>query len=147
MFIYLFPMEWQRGPKFCWLLWNNIPTAAKMFGMSCCITLTRNFKWLKWTLFYQMGKQLESFKTSLEDFAGKYKQEIRKNQEFRGHFQQMCARIGVDPLACMSHHSLIMAFEMTEMMKTFLMLLVSFVLAINMFDQGILLVTIGPPSN
>ena len=50
-----------------------------------------------------MGKQLESFKTSLEDFAGKYKQEIRKNPEFRGHFQQMCARIGVDPLACMSH--------------------------------------------
>lgn len=47
----------------------------------------------------QMGKQLESFKTSLEDFAGKYKQEIRKNPEFRGHFQQMCARIGVDPLA------------------------------------------------
>ena len=50
-----------------------------------------------------MGKQLESFKTSLEEFAGKYKQEIRKNPEFRGHFQQMCARIGVDPLACMSH--------------------------------------------
>ena len=48
-----------------------------------------------------MGKQLESFKTSLEDFAGKYKQEIRKNPEFRGHFQQMCGRIGVDPLACM----------------------------------------------
>ena len=49
-----------------------------------------------------MGKQLESFKTSLEDFAGKYKQDIRKNPEFRGHFQQMCARIGVDPLACKS---------------------------------------------
>ena len=48
-----------------------------------------------------MGKQLDSFKTSLEDFAGKYKQEIKKNPEFRGHFQQMCARIGVDPLACM----------------------------------------------
>lgn len=47
-----------------------------------------------------MGKQLDSFKTSLEDFAGKYKQEIKKNPEFRGHFQQMCARIGVDPLAC-----------------------------------------------
>ena len=51
---------------------------------------------------FQMGKQLESFKTSLEDFAGKYKQDIRKNPEFRGHFQQMCARIGVDPLACKS---------------------------------------------
>lgn len=49
-----------------------------------------------------MGKQLDSFKSSLEDFAGKYKQEIKKNPEFRGHFQQMCARIGVDPLACMS---------------------------------------------
>ena len=54
-------------------------------------------------LTFQMGKQLESFKTSLEDFAGKYKQDIRKNPEFRGHFQQMCARIGVDPLACKSH--------------------------------------------
>ena len=53
-------------------------------------------------LTFQMGKQLESFKTSLEDFAGKYKQDIRKNPEFRGHFQQMCARIGVDPLACKS---------------------------------------------
>lgn len=53
-------------------------------------------------LTFQMGKQLESFKTSLEDFAGKYKQDIRKNPEFRGHFQKMCARIGVDPLACKS---------------------------------------------
>lgn len=86
-----------------------------------------------------MGKQLESFKTSLEDFAGKYKQEIRKNQEFRGHFQQMCARIGVDPLACMSHHSLMMAFEMTKIMKPFLMLLVSFILMIYVFDQGMIL--------
>lgn len=25
--------------------------------------------------------------------------DIKKNAEFRGHFQQMCATIGVDPLA------------------------------------------------
>ncbi|XP_020892186.1 vacuolar-sorting protein SNF8 [Exaiptasia diaphana] len=47
----------------------------------------------------QMGKQLESFKNYLEDFAAKHKTDIKKNPEFRGHFQKMCARIGVDPLA------------------------------------------------
>ncbi|CAB4022337.1 vacuolar-sorting SNF8-like [Paramuricea clavata] len=46
-----------------------------------------------------MSKQLESFKTYLEEFATKHKSDIKKNAEFRGHFQQMCARIGVDPLA------------------------------------------------
>ena len=48
----------------------------------------------------QMGKLLESFKNYLEEFAVKHKTDIKKNPEFRGHFQQMCARIGVDPLAC-----------------------------------------------
>ena len=44
--------------------------------------------------------QLDTFRKQLEAFATKHKSEIRKNAEFRGHFQQMCARIGVDPLAC-----------------------------------------------
>ncbi|XP_031572055.1 vacuolar-sorting protein SNF8-like [Actinia tenebrosa] len=47
----------------------------------------------------QMGKQLDSFKNYLEEFAAKHKTDIKKNPEFRGHFQKMCARIGVDPLA------------------------------------------------
>ncbi|XP_070563831.1 LOW QUALITY PROTEIN: vacuolar-sorting protein SNF8-like [Ptychodera flava] len=47
----------------------------------------------------QMSKQLEAFRTNLEDFAGKHKTEIRKNPEFRTQFQEMCATIGVDPLA------------------------------------------------
>ncbi|XP_077981508.1 vacuolar-sorting protein SNF8-like [Glandiceps talaboti] len=47
----------------------------------------------------QMSKQLEAFRTYLEDFAGKHKNEIRKNPEFRTQFQEMCATIGVDPLA------------------------------------------------
>ncbi|KAM4623164.1 vacuolar-sorting protein SNF8 [Discoglossus pictus] len=47
----------------------------------------------------QMSKQLEMFKTNLEDFASKHKQEIRKNPQFRVQFQDMCATIGVDPLA------------------------------------------------
>lgn len=51
-----------------------------------------------------MGKQLESFKNYLEEFAANHKADIRKNPEFRGHFQKMCARIGVDPLACKSLH-------------------------------------------
>ncbi len=48
-----------------------------------------------------MSTQIETFKKHLEQFAIKHKNEIRKNAEFRNHFQQMCARIGVDPLACM----------------------------------------------
>nr|ADO27879.1 vacuolar-sorting protein snf8 [Ictalurus furcatus] len=47
----------------------------------------------------QMSKQLETFKTHLEEFASKHKQEIRKSSRFRVQFQEMCATIGVDPLA------------------------------------------------
>ncbi|NXB24551.1 SNF8 protein, partial [Rhagologus leucostigma] len=47
----------------------------------------------------QMSKQLDTFRTNLEEFASKHKQEIRKNPEFRVQFQDMCATIGVDPLA------------------------------------------------
>ncbi|KAF1332397.1 Vacuolar sorting protein snf8, partial [Globisporangium splendens] len=43
--------------------------------------------------------QLESFKVNLEQFAVKYKNNIKKDPEFRKMFQTMCARIGVDPLA------------------------------------------------
>ena len=48
----------------------------------------------------QVTSQLDTFRKQLEQFASNHKTEIRKNAEFRGHFQQMCARIGVDPLAC-----------------------------------------------
>lgn len=48
----------------------------------------------------QMSKQLDTFRTNLEEFASKHKQEIRKNPAFRVQFQDMCATIGVDPLAC-----------------------------------------------
>ncbi|NXY52875.1 SNF8 protein, partial [Callaeas wilsoni] len=47
----------------------------------------------------QMSKQLDMFRTNLEEFASKHKQEIRKSAEFRVQFQDMCATIGVDPLA------------------------------------------------
>lgn len=47
----------------------------------------------------QMTKQLDVFRVNLEEFAGKYKNEIRKNAQFRRQFQGMCASIGVDPLA------------------------------------------------
>ncbi|KAK3930054.1 Vacuolar-sorting protein SNF8 [Frankliniella fusca] len=49
--------------------------------------------------FEQMTKQMEVFRTNLEDFASKHKNEIRKNVQFRRQFQDMCASIGVDPLA------------------------------------------------
>lgn len=54
-------------------------------------------------IFCQMSKQLETFKSNLEEFASKHKQEIRKNPQFRVQFQEMCATIGVDPLACENH--------------------------------------------
>lgn len=49
--------------------------------------------------FEQMTKQLEVFRVNLEEFASKHKSEIKKNAEFRRQFQEMCASIGVDPLA------------------------------------------------
>lgn len=49
--------------------------------------------------FEQMTKQLEIFRVNLEEFATKHKNEIRKNAQFRKQFQDMCASIGVDPLA------------------------------------------------
>ncbi|XP_064637301.1 vacuolar-sorting protein SNF8-like [Lineus longissimus] len=47
----------------------------------------------------QMSKQMEAFQGNLEEFAGKHKDEIKKNPAFRVQFQEMCASIGVDPLA------------------------------------------------
>ena len=49
--------------------------------------------------FAEMTQQTETFKSKLEDFAQQHKNEIRKDPEFRRHFQDMCASIGVDPLA------------------------------------------------
>ncbi|ENN76665.1 hypothetical protein HUJ04_009079 [Dendroctonus ponderosae] len=49
--------------------------------------------------FEQLTKQLEFFKTNLEEFASKHKNEIKKNPEFRTQFQEMCASLGVDPLS------------------------------------------------
>lgn len=48
----------------------------------------------------QVNSQVETFKKHLEDFATRHKNDIKKDADFRGQFQQMCARIGVDPLAC-----------------------------------------------
>lgn len=42
--------------------------------------------------------QIADFKSNLEVFASKYKNEIRKNGAFRKQFQEMCAVVGVDPL-------------------------------------------------
>ncbi|KAH8331074.1 hypothetical protein KR067_011198 [Drosophila pandora] len=47
----------------------------------------------------QMTKQMEVFRVKLEEFAMKHKDDIRKNAQFRKQFQDMCAAIGVDPLA------------------------------------------------
>jgi ESCRT-II complex subunit VPS22 len=47
----------------------------------------------------QLTKHMDSFKTYLEEFAIKYKSQIKQNPHFRKQFQDMCANIGVDPLA------------------------------------------------
>lgn len=46
-----------------------------------------------------MKEQLQTFKSQLEDFARKHKNDIRKNPTFRSQFHEMCAKVGVDPLA------------------------------------------------
>ena len=55
----------------------------------------------------QMKEQLEKFHSNLEDFAKKHKKDINRNPEFRKHFQDMCTKIGVDPLACKTEKNLI----------------------------------------
>eukprot|EP00210_Caulerpa_lentillifera_P001549 g1487.t1 len=47
----------------------------------------------------EMKRQMAIFKTSLEEFALKHKQDIRKDPNFRAQFQKMCSTIGVDPLS------------------------------------------------
>lgn len=44
-------------------------------------------------------EQLAAFRTNLEDFARKYRADIRRDPVFRAQFHTMCANIGVDPLA------------------------------------------------
>lgn len=49
--------------------------------------------------FEVMSKQMDVFRQNLEEFAANHKSEIKKNPQFRKQFQEMCAAIGVDPLA------------------------------------------------
>ena len=49
--------------------------------------------------FDQMAKQMEVFRTNLETLAAKHRNEIKRDPNFRKQFQEMCASIGVDPLA------------------------------------------------
>eukprot|EP01130_Rhizamoeba_saxonica_P005449 TRINITY_DN2181_c0_g1_i3.p1 TRINITY_DN2181_c0_g1~~TRINITY_DN2181_c0_g1_i3.p1 ORF type:complete len:212 (+),score=47.16 TRINITY_DN2181_c0_g1_i3:404-1039(+) len=46
-----------------------------------------------------MRDQLEIFQANLERFAKKYKRNINKDPAFRTHFNEMCSKIGVDPLS------------------------------------------------
>jgi ESCRT-II complex subunit VPS22 len=46
-----------------------------------------------------LKSQLEAFKTALVAFSKAHKDDIRKDPALRHKFQQMCAAIGVDPLA------------------------------------------------
>ncbi|KAF3453491.1 hypothetical protein FNV43_RR03931 [Rhamnella rubrinervis] len=46
-----------------------------------------------------MKEQLATFRSQLEEFARKHKNDIRKNPAFRSQFHEMCTKVGVDPLA------------------------------------------------
>jgi ESCRT-II complex subunit VPS22 len=46
----------------------------------------------------QVKEQLEVFKKSLESFAEQYKDQLKKDPEFRQYFNELCSKIGVDPL-------------------------------------------------
>lgn len=46
-----------------------------------------------------MKEQLATFRSQLKEFARKHKNDIRKNPTFRSQFHEMCAKVGVDPLA------------------------------------------------
>ena len=48
--------------------------------------------------FEQIRQQFDLFRKNLEDFASKYRHDIRKNSQLRKMFQEMCSSIGVDPL-------------------------------------------------
>jgi len=47
----------------------------------------------------QMRESLVTFQKSLEDFAEKHAKQIKKDPQFRQYFNEMCQKIGVDPLA------------------------------------------------
>jgi len=47
----------------------------------------------------EMVKQMAAFRSNLEQYAAKHRKEIVSNPAFRRQFQDMCASIGVDPLA------------------------------------------------
>ena len=50
----------------------------------------------------QLKQQMEEFSRNLENFAIKYKDEIKYNPDFRQKFYLMCKEIGVDPIASTS---------------------------------------------
>jgi len=54
---------------------------------------------LQENLVEELSKQMEQFRTKLDAFAIKHRSAIKKDPAFRKHFQEMCATIGVDPLA------------------------------------------------
>jgi ESCRT-II complex subunit VPS22 len=51
------------------------------------------------TRLEHVKSQLATLKKSLEEFAVKHRQDIRKDAVFRAQFHTMCANAGVDPLA------------------------------------------------
>lgn len=51
------------------------------------------------TQLNELRTQLDVFSTTLRQFAQQHRKDIARDPQFRHAFQQMCANIGVDPLA------------------------------------------------
>lgn len=46
-----------------------------------------------------MAAKVDAFRTHLQEFALKHRADIQKDPVFRAQFHEMCASVGVDPLA------------------------------------------------
>ncbi|KAJ3115750.1 ESCRT-II subunit protein snf8 [Phlyctochytrium bullatum] len=73
---------------------NRLPHGRNKGGDGKCDMIELQAQQLE-----QLKSQLDIFKENLEEFARKYKKDIRQDPAFRSHFQKMCTSIGVDPLA------------------------------------------------
>jgi ESCRT-II complex subunit VPS22 len=56
-------------------------------------------KQMEKTKLDSVNEVMTTFKKTLEDFAGKHREKINSDPEFRQQFHKMCVSVGVDPLA------------------------------------------------
>lgn len=89
-------------PCFTFLPPNNIMRRGGLAGLDRSLHSSAQYSSLSDELtssqVNDLNAQLQLFSTSLRQFAQSHRKDIVKDADFRHAFQQMCARIGVDPL-------------------------------------------------